>query len=205
MPLGYGKNDGRLAPLGDAVLLAAPADGAVGAWSLRAPKSDGSGESVVPLLTPRALDALAGARSVGIALDALEGKRRLAIVAEIGCPPAQRIAMVIAQLVEPGPVVTVLHVVDVAPPSARAAAPQVAWVEGRKEWWVSWLGEEQRGSSLLMLRFNAEGVPAGSPIAAASGDGVLLAVPNAESASAMYSTLTSIDGQGLAEASLGCR
>ena len=194
-----------LAPLGDAVLLAAPADGAVGAWSLRAPQSDGSGESVVPLLTPRALDALAGARSVGIALDALEGKRRLAIVAEIGCPPAQRVAMVIAQLVEPGPVVTVLHVVDVAPPSARAGAPQVAWVKDRKEWWVSWLGEEQRGGSLLMRRFNAEGVPAAAPIAAAPGDGVQLAVPNADSASAMYSTLTSIDGQGLAEAAVGCR
>jgi Putative metal-binding motif len=191
-----------LAPLGDAVLLAAPADGAVGVWSLRAPLPDGSGESVVPLLAPAALDALGGARAVAVALDALEGNRRLAIVAEIGCADAQRIVMVIAQLAEPGPVVSILHVVEVAAPSARAAAPQVAWLDGRKEWWVTWLGQDQ-GDALMVRRFNTDGLPAGAALTAAPG--ALLGAPNAEASRGASAALDTIDARGLAESAVGCR
>ena len=194
-----------LAPPGDAVLLAAPADGAVGVWSLRAPLPDGSGGSVVPLLVPGALPALVGARAVGVGLDALEGNQRLAIVAEIGCPPAQRIALVIVQLAAPGPVATVMHVVEAAPASTRAQAPQVAWIEGRKEWWVTWLGDAGNGGSLVMRRFNADGVPAGAPMAAAAGGGVLVGLPNAGSSAGPAAALATIDGRGLAEVALGCR
>jgi hypothetical protein len=194
-----------LAPLGEAVLLAAPADGAVGVWSLRAPLPDGSGESVVPLLAPSGLDALGGAHAVTVALDALEGNRRLAIVAEIGCPPMQRIAMVIAQLTEPGPVVSILHVVEVAPGSARAAAPQVAWLDGRKEWWVTWLGEQGGGGSLKVRRFNADGLPGGAAVAVLPGDGVVLGVPSADASRGATAAIATIDARSLAEAALGCR
>jgi len=194
-----------LAPLGDAVLLAAPADGAVGVWSLRAPLPDGSGGSVVPLLLPGALPTLAGARAVGVALDALRGDQRLAIVAEIGCPPAQRVALVIVQLAAPGPVATVLYVVEAAPASARAQGPQVAWIEGRKEWWVTWLGDAGNGGSLVMRRFNADGVPAGAPVTAAAGNGVLVGLPNAASSGGPAGAIDTIDAVGLAEVALGCR
>ena len=151
-----------LVPLGDAVLLAAPVDGAVGVWSLRAPAADGSGESVVPLVVPRSLDALGDARSATVALGGPDGAQRMAIVAELGCPPAQRVAMAIARLTMPGPVVEVVRVVEVAPSAARASAPQVAWIEPRKEWWVSWVGTE-RGGTVLVRRFNADGMPVGPP------------------------------------------
>ncbi len=193
-----------LVPLGDVVILAAPADGAVGVWALRAPRSDGSGESVVPLMAPQSLGALADARSVGIALDAHEGDQRIALVAEVGCPPAQRLAMVIARVGVPGPIMTVLHVVEALPPSPRAAAPQIAWIESRKEWWVSWLGDESAGSGLWMRRFNASGEPAGEPIAAAPNERIVAALPNAES-TGPSAAIDFIDSRAVNEVSIGCR
>lgn len=195
-----------LLPFGDAVLLVAPSDDAVGVWSLRAPRADGSGESVVPLATAAALGALRDARatSAAIAEDGVESDvRTMAIVAAIGCPPAARLTMAIVRLVPPGPVLEVVDVVDVAT-RAHVVAPEIVWMKGRREWWVSWTERDASDASRLFVRrFSATGAPAAD--AHEGPRGARIALPRPATIAAASESVAYVDESGLGEAIFGCR
>lgn len=187
-----------LVPWKDAVFLAAPSEGGVSVWALRAPRPDGSGESVVPLLTTRTLKAFEDAREVDLAVALSAPVARLAIAAEVGCGQARRAVLGIVELTEPGPVLNLTRVVDVASSAVDASAPQITWVEARQEWWLSWLEGAASGRSVHVSSFNADGIPTGTELTLTKDD-VVQARPSADTPG-----IESIDARGLAHTSIGC-
>lgn len=124
------------------VLVAAPTPSAVAVWSVT---PDLAAPSVARL------GELAGAKAVAIAVSSDADHTRVAVVAEIGCAPHQRLraafgtASGVAVLADGGlapPVVAFGALVDVTPAdAARAGAPSVAWIDAAGEWEIAWLGE----------------------------------------------------------------
>src|SRR5262249_27015790 len=152
-------------------------------WMLTAPQPDGSGQTVVPILAPPD-SGLPAARGASIALDG-EG-RHLALVAEIGCPPAQKIPMTLVDPTASGPAPTGTRPVAVRAGSARAAAPRVAWLDARSEWWVSWLGVD---GALLLRRFTLAGDAADPAITASARRNVLAAAPAVDGAANAFAVV----------------
>ena len=194
-----------LVPRGDAVILAAPAESSVGVWLLRAPAADGSGASVIPLVSPGALPALTGAVSVSAALATIDGEDHLALVAEIGCPPSQRIVATLLRLAAPGPVATVTRDVSVTDAAlALATAPRVAFVAERREWWVGFVTGSAGGPRSAAARaMSAGGETLGDLLRAPLAD-ALAAAPRAaaEGAAVRFDGMTT---SALASAITRCR
>jgi hypothetical protein len=144
-----------LLPRGADVLLAAPADGSVGVWLLRAPAPDGSGASVIPLVAPGTIPVLADALSVSAALATTSAGEVLALAAEIGCVPRQRIVLAFVRLDDPGPVATPAWDAVLADDEPLATGPRVAWLASRREWWTAWVA---RGSVVARAASEAGGL-----------------------------------------------
>ena len=170
-------------PRGDAMLLAAPADGAATLWSLSAPGT------VVPLWS-----GMPDARTVDLALD--DTGAHLALALEIGCAPQTRLVLVLADAVDPGPVVAMTHTVDIA---AGGHLPRVAWIAGRNEWWVAW--KEEAG--LAVRRFTPDGLAASDAVAITPAN-VALGVPDPGASKGTSAVIDFVDASGLGAASLGC-
>jgi hypothetical protein len=191
-----------LVPRADAVLLAAPADDTAGLWLLQAPRPDGSGQAVIPLLSPSSMSAFADARSISAALGTIAGVEHVAMVGEIGCPPAQRVLLTLVRLDEPGPVATVVRSVEVAGPAELATGPQIVWLAPRQEWWVSWIGGTPEARALSVRAVSAGGEGLGPIVSTARR--VISASPRVQGSDTRVVDVSFVDKAGLGSASFGC-
>ncbi len=182
-----------LVPLADGIILVAPSDGAVGAWLLPVPPGAAT-PTIVPLFLPGTLGELGQAREASAAVDV--AGERLAIVAALGCPTA-RLALSLVGLA-PGPVASVTTSVDVATTAAHDA--RVAWIDARKEWWVSWID----AGGLFVRRFDPAGAAQGDALNVSKRADILAATPDLDASSGLDVAYGFVTPHAIERASVGC-
>jgi hypothetical protein len=108
----------------DGIFVVAPTADSVGIWQL---------DTNLQVVATATVDELAGARAVTAAATTVNGVRKLAVAAEIGCAP-QRIAVAVGDFV--GGFAS-FDVTDGT--GAITVQPSLAWVDYRSEFLVSWI------------------------------------------------------------------
>lgn len=162
------------------MLVATPLGDDVGVWLLT-PKDLVGTVLPAPTHVP-----LTGARAVSTAMRVVGDKVQVALAAEIGCRPSASIRLALGTLDPANGALAFGAPIDIAPPSEIATDPSVAWVAGREEWWVGWIGT---AAHARVQRLSADGKPIGAsldlgkalPLARVSGAETVFAVDPAES------------------------